>query len=221
MNTRHQRQSNLFQLLRDGRSDAPPLQPILLVFEGCLRFTRRVPPTNNLMTLKEAEARIKLLEDEVSKLKNQVAKIPSSEDIRSLHSALVSKQANLNQLLWQAPVIAFTAQAFLLTIAFGSSEPLRYRVFCGIIATVIGLLSWQLFLRHSAFEEQASIDLAELETMYFHKTYHSVREPKAWFVGQMKSRFIWAWGLFLVSLAGLGPIVDHIRTCLIHFLRRH
>jgi len=41
---------------------------------------------------------------------------PDPDNIRALHSALVAKRQTLDQLIWQAPVIALTAQAFLMTI---------------------------------------------------------------------------------------------------------
>ena len=44
------------------------------------------------------------------------------ENIRALHSALVTKRATLDQLIWQAPVIALIAQAFLMTIAFDTTK---------------------------------------------------------------------------------------------------
>ena len=48
------------------------------------------------------------------------------ENIRALHSALVTKRATLDQLIWQAPVIALITQAFLMTIAFDTTNSIFY-----------------------------------------------------------------------------------------------
>jgi hypothetical protein len=138
------------------------------------------------------------------------AHAPAPDDIRALHNALVSKHQTFNLLLWQSPVISFTAQAFLLTIAFNEQGNSFYRVISGLIATLIGLISWQLFVRHSAFEKQSSRDLECLEETYFKKTFHSHRSPKAGFVGRKASRDLWKPALFIVSLAGLFPIIEMV-----------
>src|SRR6266571_1206996 len=129
------------------------------------------------------------------------------ENIRALHSALVTKRATLDQLIWQAPVIALTAQAFLMTIAFDTTNSIFYRCLSGTIATIIGLLSWQLFLRHTALEREATMQLEALELQHFGQTAHSrprtAKSPSGW-----RSRPIWAWCLFLVSVAGLLPLFE-------------
>src|SRR5207302_1675896 len=95
-----------------------------------------------------------------------------ADNIRALHSALVSKRSTTDQLLWQAPVISLTAQAFLLTIAFNVGSNSFYRVVSGIVATAIGLISWHLFIRHAALEKRASQDLEKFEKEHFGKTVH-------------------------------------------------
>jgi hypothetical protein len=113
------------------------------------------------------------------------------ENIRTLHSALVTKRATLDQLIWQAPVIALTAQAFLMTIAFNTTNSVFYRCLSGIIATVIGLGSWQLFLRHAALEQQATMQLEDLERQHFGQTVHS-RPATAKTPSGLRSRPFWA-----------------------------
>jgi len=55
------------------------------------------------------------------------------ENIRALHSALVTKRATLDQLIWQAPVIALIAQAFLMTIAFDTTNSIFYSCLSGSV----------------------------------------------------------------------------------------
>ena len=139
----------------------------------------------------------------------------NDDNLRALHSALVCKRSTLDQLLWQAPVIALTAQAFLLTIAFDNGKSEFYRLVSGIVATVIGLVSWQLFLRHAALERNTSKELEDFEKRYFGKTVHARLELSAdeySCVSRCRSRPIWSWSLFLVSLTGLFPFIEWIWT---------
>jgi hypothetical protein len=129
------------------------------------------------------------------------------ENIRCLHAGLVAKRTTLDQLIWQAPIIALTAQAFLMTIAFSSSNSRLYRIASGVIAMLIGLLSWQLFLRHTRLEREATQQLEALELKHFGQTVHS-RPGTSWRVSGWRSRWIWAACLVLVSLTGLLPLID-------------
>lgn len=135
---------------------------------------------------------------------------PNPDNIRALHSALVDKRTTLDQLIWQVPMIALAAQAFLLTIAFDTDKCPFYRYCSGVVATIIGLLSWQLFIRHTALEREASIELEKLEVQHFGQTVHA-RPPKK--LGRIgwQSRPLWKWSLFLVSLVGLLPLLELIR----------
>ena len=95
-----------------------------------------------------------------------------AENIRSLHAALVANRTTLDQLLWQAPVISLTAQAFLLTLAFSNGADRFYAKIAGVLAALIGLLSWQLFLRHAYLEKCASKKLEEFELEHFGLSVH-------------------------------------------------
>jgi len=128
--------------------------------------------------------------------------------ILALHNALITRRSTLDNLLWQAPVLSLTAQAFLFTIAFDNDVKPLYRVASGLIEIVVGLLSWQLFLRHEAGERKASIDLEAFENSHFGGTVHYRPILPARGVGRVRSRKIWTWCLFFVSLAGLIPILE-------------
>ena len=70
------------------------------------------------------------------------------ENIRALHSALVTKRATLDQLIWQAPVIALITQAFLMTIAFDTTNSIFYSCLSGSVVVWLfffttGQLLWQ------------------------------------------------------------------------------
>lgn len=65
------------------------------------------------------------------------------KNIRVVYAAVALRRATHDQLLWQAPLVAFTSQAFLLNIAFGDGANTFCKVFSGLLATGLGLLSWR------------------------------------------------------------------------------
>jgi hypothetical protein len=136
--------------------------------------------------------------------------IPSH--IAAVYSALASKHAVLNQLLWQAPMISLSAQAFLLTIAYGSGQ-IVYRVVAGFISLTIGLASWQLFCRHALLERLQSIQLLRLERKYFGEEFHNKpKKIKGIPIACIRSRRIWEPCLYFLSFAGLFPLIEFIFT---------
>jgi hypothetical protein len=93
--------------------------------------------------------------------------------IDAVYESLSERCVILNELLWQAPVVSLTAQAFLLTIAYGETPRTLYRILAGLIATVIGFASWQLFLRHLAYERAISRELRAMEETHFGRAFHA------------------------------------------------
>ena len=133
--------------------------------------------------------------------------------VDSAYSALVGMRQNYEQMLWQAPVLSLTAQAFLLTIAFDIAGGMFYRVVAGVMASAIGFASWQLFLRHRYFEREASERLQKLEEAHLgfaiHKARGEVPQEKALYgIVSIKGGPLWAWCLFLLSFGGLFPAVE-------------
>ena len=133
--------------------------------------------------------------------------------VEVVYEALSERCVMLNELLWQAPVVSLTAQAFLLTIAYGDTPRTHYRILAGLIAAVIGLASWQLFLRHAAYERAIAREMREIEEKHFGRPFHAplretregagLRGPAAW-----RSRPIWAACLFGISFGGVVPVVE-------------
>ena len=135
----------------------------------------------------------------------------------ALHSALVAKRSLANELLWQVPTMSFTAQAFLLSIAFDIEKASCYRVLSGMISCGIGCLCWQLFLRHSALELQTSKRLQDLEKEHFPFCVHTDPKEAAHYEAEewadVPSRKIWNVAIPLIAVAGLVPIFEFIFIC--------
>jgi hypothetical protein len=81
----------------------------------------------------------------------------------TIYSAIANRRTAFDTLMWQVPVLGLAAQAFLLTIAFGSgsSDPARY--FAGGLSMVVALVAIQTMLKHRANELTDSLILEQIE----------------------------------------------------------
>jgi hypothetical protein len=136
----------------------------------------------------------------------------------ALHAALVSQRGALNGMMWQVPAMCFTAQAFLLQAAFNVKDVTDgYRILSGLLSTLVGLLCWQVFLRHSALEIQTSKRLQDLEKENFPLVVHQKPEDAPHYnahgVGSCESRPFWCGGLLVMSFVGLFPIFENVWFC--------
>ena len=99
------------------------------------------------------------------------------KDIPELYQAVVSRRISYDTMLWQTPVLSLTAQAFLLTIAFGAGSESLARIVTGALALVTALASVQLISKHRAHEEADSEWLQAYEVKHFGLTVHRQERP--------------------------------------------
>lgn len=80
---------------------------------------------------------------------DEVSKSPPGEE---LYAAVAQRRTANDGMVWQAPIVSLTAQAFLFTIALApDSEPTARYISSGL-AFVAALASIQLMAKHRAFE---------------------------------------------------------------------
>jgi hypothetical protein len=79
----------------------------------------------------------------------------------SLYETVASRRATYDTMLWQAPVLSLTAQAFLFTIALGAGNSRLSRLLAGALALVTALGSMQLMAKQR-FHEQVDSRLLAL-----------------------------------------------------------
>lgn len=133
--------------------------------------------------------------------------------------SVISAQADMhNSLMWQTPVLAMTAQAFLLTIGLGPGVAPLARLGAAGLSLVVSILSVQLMLKHSAMQLRDSIALEGIERMRGMMVHHvspKLRSKglKGWLV-QQRSREWWLFGMgafgvvsLAVALASIAQIV--------------
>jgi hypothetical protein len=79
----------------------------------------------------------------------------------SLYETIASRRATYDTMLWQAPVLSLTAQAFLFTIALGEGSSRLARLLAGALALITALGSMQL-MGKQRFHEQVDSQLLAL-----------------------------------------------------------
>lgn len=78
------------------------------------------------------------------------------------YEALNARYISHNELMWQTPVLAMTAMAFLLTIALGQGNDYR-RALAAALSTMIAVISAQLMAKHSASQINDAEELLRIE----------------------------------------------------------
>ncbi len=86
--------------------------------------------------------------------------------IAAQYISLESRRKSRDVLMWQVPVLSFTAQAFFLNIEIQSTTPVFGRLTAAFISIIIGFLAIQLMSKHRHLEEIDSNLLEELEKKY-------------------------------------------------------
>lgn len=68
------------------------------------------------------------------------------------YAVVAGRRVHMDGLVWQAPVLILTAEAFLFTIALGPSVSVLARVTAGLLAALVAGLGWELMGKHRALE---------------------------------------------------------------------
>jgi hypothetical protein len=87
------------------------------------------------------------------------------DQLLSLYGIAVQKRINLDNLMWQVPVLSITAQAFLLTIALGPTTRWAGRFAAACLGCVVAIATVQLLLKQRLHEEGHSRWLQEVEEL--------------------------------------------------------
>jgi hypothetical protein len=134
-----------------------------------------------------------------------------AENVRVVYAALVAKRTNYDLMLWQAPMISLTAQAFLLQIALGDGRIVGHKIISGLAATLIGLASWHLFVRHSLMERETSEKLEMIEEKYqFSEKAHCPPAKRCSLIASFPGKHVWGPCLLLISFVGLIPWLEMV-----------
>jgi hypothetical protein len=145
----------------------------------------------------------------------------SSSDLAvqiAVYQVVASRRLGYDTSMWQAPVLSFTAQAFLFTIALGTSSS-GARLIAASLGLVIALISLQLMSKHRYHEKIDAKLLERLEKkMKIDRRVgyspHGLREHQAdfekvkpWWFQRPSSYLVWMVGLALFALASMSSII--------------
>lgn len=142
--------------------------------------------------------------------------VPSPD---AVYAALASRRTQFDNLLWQAPVLSLTAQAFLMTIALGGDVSRYARTVGCVLSIVVAFLSVQILTRHRQAEITDAHWLRDLESdLPVHYRVHgpawadrrNSTSPNVgvfdWF-SRLPGYYTWAVGLSVFGLASLTTLV--------------
>lgn len=132
----------------------------------------------------------------------------------TFYQAAESRRSAIDQMMWQAPVLSLTAQAFLMTVGLQRETAGTGRMLAGILGFGVALASMQLLSKHRLHEVHLSKWLSHLEQDTAMPNLNSAAErhrepvelprPAAW-LAYGKSSF--AWWLLTLAVFGLADVL--------------
>lgn len=143
------------------------------------------------------------------------SKRTSPEERLVMYQVVAARRLGFDQLLWQVPGVAMTAQAFLMTIGLAPGAGRLARVAVGCIAMVISWMSIQLLMRHRRNEIADAHWLQKFEREAGWEILHDTTNRRAARMGvetpllaRGRSHRIWVLGLSSFGFVGLGIVIN-------------
>lgn len=139
--------------------------------------------------------------------------IPENED-STLYQVVAARRLGYDSMMWQAPVLSLTAQAFLLTIALAPDSTRPARFISALLAFFAALASIQLMAKHRYFERADSEWLKRYEDKWLtSQPQHAQDRPwggKRGFWARPRSYRVWSGILALFAAAGAVAMLSSI-----------
>lgn len=139
----------------------------------------------------------------------------------AIYAAVASRRAGFDNMAWQVPIISFTAQAFLFTIALGPDSRPYARLISASLVFVVSLLSMLLLARHRQADIADAKWLAGLEKRRSGASKRVKVHGRVWRKRRDKTQIhrgfnwmtrhrafvVWELGLLLFGIAGIAVVV--------------
>lgn len=87
-------------------------------------------------------------------------------ELRDVYAAVAARRTGFDNMLWQVPVLSFTAQAFLFSIALAPDSSRAARILTSLLAMLISFLSIHLLTRHRQAEIADGEWLGRVELLF-------------------------------------------------------
>jgi len=177
--------------------------------------------------------------DEVHSLDFYYESIKNKPELSAaIYQVLASRRISYDTLMWQVPILSFTAQAFLMTIALNTASSAFDRLVPSFLGVIVSILSLQLMAKHRDLEMLDSFLLHQFETInswpplhskpfdrekLLAENYKKMRDDRAWYVKwsvKPKSYSVWMIGLSMFLIAWLIIIIITLVDLSGHFTVR-
>lgn len=129
------------------------------------------------------------------------------------YEMLAARRNQQDSMLWQAPALALTAQAFLLTIALGGNAASVFaRALAAGLGLVVACMSMQLMAKHRHLTELDNAWLATMEqeiglTPVAARGVGAGVGPRRSLARRARSYVVWQVGLGLFALANMAILL--------------
>lgn len=128
-----------------------------------------------------------------------------SEDLLT-YETLQAQCISHNAMMWQTPVLAMTAQAFLMTTMLGPGATQVARVTAALLSLLVSMLSFQLMVKHSAMQKRDTLMLEAIERRRGMIRVHVRAEFPGWLASR-ESRIWWLRGLAAFGVTSLAVAI--------------
>jgi hypothetical protein len=138
----------------------------------------------------------------------------------TVYNVVATRRTAFDTMMWQVPALGLTAQAFLLTIAYGGGSSDLARDVAGFLALVVAGVAIQTMSKHRANEKTDSLLLEAIEArvgIEFDGAHpHSPPSERGAALGnelfkdnlvKRRSFDLWILSLRLFALAGIGAVL--------------
>jgi hypothetical protein len=151
-----------------------------------------------------------------------VPQAPRPVPTPEVYAAVAARRAQFDNLLWQVPVLSFTAQAFLFTIALGPDTKPVARVIACLLSLIVTFLTIHLLTRHrqaeitdahwlEAYEERHNLQPGG-HGRYWQELREGTSADAGLFtpLSRLRGYKTWAFGLSLFGVTALVVLVISI-----------
>lgn len=136
----------------------------------------------------------------------------------ALYQVIADQMRQHDLLMWQVPVLSFTAQAFLLTVVLGADSARVARICAATLAILSSLLSMQLMAKHRWYARVEREWLARFEKSNDVECCHappaelalSVGVPLPKYPARYSSYQVWQIGLAVFGLVSVFCLIISI-----------
>lgn len=140
---------------------------------------------------------------------------PNPDERLVMYQVVAARHAGLDQMVWQVPGIALTAQAFLMTIGLGPESGQLARLGSGLLSVVVAFMSIELLMRHRLSAVADAVWLERFERDQGWEALHRPLNDRCARLGvpippfaRPRAYSVWITGLSVFGFVGVGISIN-------------